>query len=84
MNNNKYIGKVIESLVRSTKIDYEKDEIHTPFSSPPFFPFPSSIFDPFPHPSSFSSYCKNIYGLNDDEVKYIWKEYRNIINDKIS
>jgi hypothetical protein len=32
VENKKYVDKVIESLVRSTKIDYENDRIFTPFS----------------------------------------------------
>jgi hypothetical protein len=34
-------------------------------------------------PSSFLKHCKEVYGLNEQEIEYVWKEYRDIINDKI-
>ena len=24
-------------------------------------------------------HCKDVYGLNHDEIKYVWREYKNII-----
>jgi len=87
MENKRYLDKVIGSLVRSTKINYDEEEIHTPFLSLSFLPsfllLSSNLPPPFPI-SSFTKYCKDIYGLTVDEVEYVWKEYRNIINDKIS
>ena len=86
MVNKKYLDKVIGSLVRSTKIDYKKDEIHTPFLLSPFSqhsPLLSTFLIPPLSFSSITKYCKDIYGLTVDEVEYVWKEYRNIINDKI-
>ena len=94
MEDNIYLDKVVEFLVRGTKIDYDKDEIQFPF-------FPSHLFHPlFPPlfssvllPSfnsdrfqtlDFSDYCKNIYGLTDKEIEYVWNQYRTIILDKIT
>jgi len=93
MENKRYLDKVIGSLVRGTKIDYEEDFISYPFSyTPPnlHFPhFPSlfypKYFSPLKiSPSSFSYYCKNMFGLTDDEIDYVWNEYITIIKDKIS
>ena len=86
MENKKYIDKVIGSLVRSTKIDYENNRIYYPFSAP-FSPTTPSLttqslylsFSPF-----ITNYCKNHFGLTDDEIEYVWEEYRSIILDKIS
>ena len=86
MVNKKYLDKVVGSLVRGTKINYEKDEIHTPFLLSPFSqhsPLLSTFLIPPLSFSSITKYCKDIYGLTVDEVEYVWKEYRNIINDKI-
>lgn len=88
MNNkqNIYLDKVIEYLVRDTKIDYENEKISTPF---PLFPSASLsrllFFSPslFPH-HYFTSYCKVVYGLTDQEIEYVWKEYKEIIKDKIT
>lgn len=80
---NNYLDKVVEQIVRETKIDYDEEMF-----LPPFFNYFShnsvvlfsSSFSPYP---SFIIHCKNIYGLNEQEIKYVWKEYRNIIKDKI-
>ena len=85
MENKKYLDKVIGSLVRGTKIDYINKRFSFPFfftSSVPFSFLPPSSF--LRHPVSFSEYCKRFYGLTEDEIKYVWNEYREIIKDKIS
>ena len=89
MDNKKYLDKVIDHMVRSTKIDYEKEIIspsfhprQSPFSPFPFFP-PLSLLFSFLY-SSFYSYCKNTFGLTEEEIEYVWEEYKDIINDKIS
>ena len=84
MENNKYINKVIESLVRTTKIDYENEKIHPQFAFAPIY-FHVSRIDSlynFLHPY-FKKYCTNQFGLTDDEIFYVWQEYKTIISDKI-
>ena len=81
----KFLNKVIDQIVRETRIDYEKGEIEFPFfssSSPSslFFSFFLSSISP---PAPFSKHCKNVYGLNDDEIEYVWKVYEHIVKDKI-
>ncbi len=75
MENRKYLDKVIGSLVRGTKIDYDEEEIHTHFIV--FSNFSISL------PNSFTKYCKNTFGLTDDEIKYVWNQYRKILINKI-
>jgi hypothetical protein len=86
-DNNKYLDKVIGSLVRGTKIDYEKRRISFPFL--PFTStFPSSLVSfslllaPYPH-DEFYNRSKDTYGLYHEEIVYVWKEYRDIISKKI-
>ncbi len=94
MENKKYLDKVIEHLVRNTKIDYDNDKIHYPFSnlfrfyssSLSFFfssYFSASSFSLSSFFSSFTEYCKNTFGLTDDEIKYVWNQYRKILINKI-
>jgi len=89
MKDKKYLDKVLGYMVKVTKMDYENKEVNTPFYSPSLLPLPLSFSFFFSQPFydttsfSFSSYCKNTFGLTDDEMEYVWKEYRNIINDKI-
>jgi hypothetical protein len=80
MNDKKYLDKVIEHLVRRTKVDYDEEMFLPPFSF--FLSFRSLLFSFFPYPS-FIIHCRDVYGLNEQEIKYVWKEYRNIIKDKI-
>ena len=83
MENKKYLDKVVGSLVRSTKMDYENKKVNTPFN---LRPLPLSLLSTHLYPltsPSFPSYCKNTFGLTEEEMGYVWKEYRNIINDKI-
>jgi hypothetical protein len=82
----KFLDKVIDQLVRETEIHTEFGRIYTPISSTPsrlpfhflspFFVLRVSFF--------FSKHCRDIYGLNDDEIEYVWKEYRETIIDKIN
>jgi len=78
MNNN-YLDKVLKQIVRETTIDYRgRGKIFTPFTT---FTFPSLYI--FYYRSNFTKHCKEVYGLNEQEIEYIWKEYRDIIKDKI-
>jgi len=79
----KYLDKVIEQIVSETTIDYRRGgkvyitlinnhfSIHNKKSYTRYF---------YPH---FSHHCRDVYGLNDDEIKYVWDEYGKIIKDKI-
>ena len=83
----KFLNKVLDQIVSETRIDYENDIMFTPFA--PTLPVSlllSIVKDwntsPLLH-RLLRRHCKNIYGLNDDEVNYVWNEYRDIIKDKI-
>jgi hypothetical protein len=79
----KFLDKVVDQIVRETRIDYDKERLHTP-SLLPFSSFSSPLFlRRFP-PLSFIIHCGEVYGLNKEEVGYVWKEYRKIIKDKIN
>ena len=82
MENKKYLDKVVSHLVRGISIDYENNTIHFPYH--PFYA-PLSHISPFSSLNiyTFSTYCRNQFGLTDGEIKYVWKEYVEIIKDKI-
>ena len=87
----KFLDKVLDQIVRETRIDYDKGEIQFPFLllfSVSLSSFVSLLRSSFFRPLSgyflyFSESCKNIYGLNEEEIEYVWDKYRNIIKDKI-
>ena len=83
MEDNIYLDKVVEYLVRDTRIDYDKYKIQFPFLSSPSSYFFRLLSYLFPY-SPFSKYCKNVYGLTDQEIEYVWNQYRTIILDKIT
>ena len=82
MENKKYLDKVIGSLLRSTKMDYDKEGIIWSFddSIHPFFTLHHFLDWP---PPLFTYYCKDQFGLTEEEMVYVWKEYVDIINGKI-
>ena len=92
MDNKKYLDKVLDHLVKGTKIDYEKELLFFPFQPPSSFFFSlsfllyNSLSQPLiiNHSFHFSNYCKNTFGLTEDEIKYVWNEYKKIILDKIN
>ena len=93
MEDNIYLDKVIEFLVRDTRIEYDEGRVYLPFPLPPSLYLPLSIlrlspttfFSSSPYSFSFfSKYCKVTYGLTEQEIEYVWDQYKDIILDKIS
>ena len=80
---NRFLDKVVDQIVSETTIDYEKERFLPPSSTSTFssFHFTSSYFYPFSPYPSFIIHCEEVYGLNKDEVKYVWDKYRHIIRD---
>ena len=81
---NEYLNKIVEFLVTDTKVD-QKNKVWYP----PFYRLSSLSYDYFfnahrgsDSPVSLSRYCKDNYGLTDDDIKYVWDRYKNIILDK--
>ena len=78
----KFLNKVLGQIVSETTIDYDKETIRTPFppfQTPPFYSL--SAFSSYRSP--FTKHCNEVYGLNIEEIEYVWNEYREIIIDKI-
>ena len=76
MENKKYIDKVINHMVRSINIDYDNEIITFPSFYLTFQVFFFSDCSPSP---SFYSYCKNMFGLTEEEIEYVWNEFKKII-----
>ena len=83
----RFLNKVLDQIVRETRVDYEWGEIQIPFSDLSI-DIPHSLLlhhlDFHPFLFLFSDHCKNVYGLNKEETEYVWEEYKNIIIDKIN
>jgi hypothetical protein len=83
----KYLDKVLDQLVSETKIYREKnclDQMDIPYL-PKNILLPLSFFslssllrlDPF------TIHCRDVYGLNEQEIEYVWNGYRDTIKDRI-
>ena len=75
-----YLNKIVEYLLEDTEIDYNNRSVNLLFLHPPMLLY----FFPYPLPSPILEYCKDVYGLNDDETNYVLREYKNTIVDKIN
>ena len=86
MDNKKYLDKVLNYLVRGTKMNYEKERIYFSFSPSTLLPLLSLSppYSPLLFRYSFSKYCKTQFGLTEEEIKYVWDQYTIIITDKIN
>jgi len=79
MLDKEFLDKVVNQIVSETRIDYDKEEIYTPYF--PIIHFThrrtillfSILFSSSPY---LSSHCKDVYGIKDDqEIEYISTKY---------
>ena len=68
----KFLDKVLDQIVSETEMDYEKERAYTPFYS--YIPYYSISS----YRSPFTKHCKEVYGLNIQEIEYVWNNYREI------
>ena len=75
--NNKFLDKVCNQIVSETRVN--NDVIYAPFfllPSPPLLTF-SLLYSPsLLLTFLFSSHCKEIYSLNEQEIDYVWGKYK--------
>lgn len=80
---NKFLDKVTDQLVSETEVDIEKEEIHFQFLPLDEIyginSFHIPYFDLVTIYTQFLNHCRDVYGLNDDEIDYVWDEYENTI-----
>tara|TARA_R110000796_G_scaffold136496_1_gene252642 strand:+ start:627 stop:902 length:276 start_codon:yes stop_codon:yes gene_type:complete len=86
----RFLNKVIDQIVSETMVNGETERIKTPFRQLSYsftlhFQLPTSTSSSTSVLySSFSRHCKEIYGLDKDEVGYVWDKYVQIFRDKIN
>jgi hypothetical protein len=76
----KFLDKVLEQIVRESIVDHEEEVVYTPFGPHYHFIY---FHRSLPISEYFNIHCKDIYGLNKEEIEYVWKEYKDIVRDKI-
>lgn len=81
--NKKFLNKVTDQLVSETEVDSEKEEIYFQFLPLDEIyginSFHIPYFDIVTIYTQFLNHCRDVYGLNDDEIDYVWDEYENTI-----
>lgn len=77
----KYLDKVINYLVDATKINNDGTITSSPFELPEDYKTPphSHLSSPTPSLYSFMDQMKDIYGLSENEMMYVWQGYRDFI-----
>ena len=94
MDNKKYLDKVLDHLLKGTKVKPSHESIYVgilvymPFDeTPPEFinvnnyHETSSFFSAIPS-FMFNKYCVNHFGLITEEIDYLWDEYSEIMTKK--
>ena len=88
-----YLDKVVNHIVKGSTIDHEEEEVRFPIlkftpltyseKRKPYGYIKFSNFRNIGGAGSFDSYCKEIYGLNEEETKYVWERWLEIMKDKV-
>ena len=80
-----YFNKIVDQLVGETRIDYEQQAIFLPHHSYPllYHTLPVGLLLPARYGPIFFKHCRDIYGITEDEIQYVWGKYINILKDEI-
>jgi hypothetical protein len=72
----KFLNKVADQIVGETRVGSD-DYIYPPFIENMCLPLPTHLR--VTTPSSFYYHCEDVYGLNSEEIKYVWDQYKIIL-----
>ena len=74
----KYYNFIVDDLVKKTIVDIDDDKVTYPvklniqvFYDTPFASYGIS--------HEFIRHCEEVYGLNPDEIKNVWREYKSTL-----
>ena len=73
----KFLDKVLDQIISETEFDYNGIRGPFPYS---YDQFPPPFLSP---PYQFYGHCMSVYGLNDNEIEYVWGRYKEIIKNII-
>jgi len=80
-----FLNTIVYQLVGETIIDHEQEEIILPHHSYPLLydTLPVGLLLPARYGPIFFKHCRDIYGITEDEIQYVWGKYINILKDEI-
>ena len=75
---------IAQEIADETKI--KNNLLHTPFPlNLPLHPLTPKLFPPLFTPSPFTKYCKEQYGLdNEDDINDVWERYEKLIKYRVN
>ena len=73
----RFLDKVVDQIVSETIVDIDDDKVTYPvkLSIQVFYETPFL----FQISHEFIRHCEEVYGLNPDEIKYVWREYKSTL-----
>ena len=90
-NRKKFLDKVVDFLVKDTKVDYDKRTLFFPFTykrslrqgTNNLTPFHKLLFDSYIPIDGFMEYIKELYDITSiEDITHVWETYK-VIMDKI-
>ena len=88
-----YLEKVVNHMVKGSTIDHAEEEVRFPsmkFTPLTYLekrkPYGYIEFSSFPiigGSGAFDKYCKETYGLTEEETEYVWERWLEIMKDKV-
>ena len=78
------LDRILKYLIDDTIVDHDNGKVTFPFFLRVLPSMPNHCFNVNSTSSlSFSQYCKYTYGLNDDEVIYLYSKYKELFSNKV-
>ncbi len=88
---NKFLQRVLNRILSEVYLDERDNKIHFPFLSIDIDHLAILFMDNMEHSISpaiigtnFYDHCRNVYGLRDEEIDYLWSIFKNIVKDSVS
>ncbi len=90
--NKKFLQWTLNRILSEIRMDNRENKIHFPFFSMDIHHLalvfmghrtgrhiePQVLYRPF------VDHCRNVYGLMDEEINYLWSIFKNIVKDSVN
>ena len=89
--NKKFLQWTLNRILSEVYLDEGDNKIHFPFLSIDIDHLAILFMDNMEHSISpaiigtnFYDHCRNVYGLMDEEIDYLWSIFKNIVKDSVN
>jgi len=87
----KFLTKVLNKILSEVYLDERENKIYFPFLSIDINHLAILFMGNMEHSISpaiigtnFYNHCRNVYGLKDEEIDFIWPIFKNIVKDSVN